>query len=129
MGVYQCLEGSLNICVDITKQFGEFQICHIPRHENHKANMLAQQASGYDIGGRNFHIKREPMRRIAILEAAKPARLVLLCSLADEPAKPVLETGQAGLPAIFFPRIGLKYSMLMLKPIQVIGGSHCCIFM
>ena len=41
------------------------------------------------------------MRRIAILEAAKPARLVLLCSPADEPAKPVLGTGQAGLPAGF----------------------------
>ena len=84
--------------------------------------MWAQQASGYNVGGRNFHIKREPMCRIAILEPAKLARPVLPCSLADEPTRPVPETGQAGLPAIFFPRIGLKYSMLMLKPIQVIEG-------
>ena len=73
--VYQCLEGSINIyfdkCLDIIKQFAEFQIWHIPRHENHKANMWAQQASGYDVGGWNFHIKMEPMLRIAVLEVAK----------------------------------------------------------
>ena len=54
-GVYQCLEASLNIyldkCLDIIGQFAKFQIWHIPRHENHKANMLAQQALGYDVGG------------------------------------------------------------------------------
>ena len=58
--VYQCLEVSINIyfdkCLDI-KQFAEFQIRHIPRHENHKANMWAQQASGYDVGGRISHQK------------------------------------------------------------------------
>ena len=74
---------------------------HISRHKNHKANMWAQQASGYDVDGQNFHIKREPMRRIAVLEAAKLARPVPLCSLADEPARPVPETGQASLPARF----------------------------
>jgi len=78
--------------------------------------MWAQQASCYDIGGRNFHIKREPMRRISFLEAAKPAMPVLLCPLADEPARPVSETLQD------FPRIGLNCSLIMLKSIQVIGG-------
>ena len=43
IGVYQCLEGSLNIyldkCLDIIKQFAKFQIRHSLRHENHKANM------------------------------------------------------------------------------------------
>ena len=116
--VYQCLEVSINIyfdkCLDIIKQFAEFQIWHIPRHENHKANMLAQQASGYDIGGRNFHIKLEPMHHIATLEAAKPARPVVLCSLADEPARPVCLQ--------VFPGVALKCSLLMLKSIQVIGG-------
>jgi hypothetical protein len=29
--------------------------------KNQKANMLAQQASSYDVGGRNFHIQEQPM--------------------------------------------------------------------
>ena len=57
----QCLEGSLraclDACLDVIDYFAEFQIRHIPRHENQNANMLAQQASGYDIGGRNFDIQ------------------------------------------------------------------------
>ena len=64
--------------------------------------MLAQKASGYDVSGRNFHIKREPVYHIAVLGASKPARpvpeparLVLLGVLADEPARPVPETVQA----------------------------------
>jgi hypothetical protein len=40
-----------------------------------------------------FSIKREPMHRIAVLEVAKAATPVLLCSLVDEPARQVLETG------------------------------------
>jgi hypothetical protein len=55
------LEASLNIyldkCLDIIGQFTEFQIRHISTHEKYKSNMLAQQASDYDIGGHNFHIK------------------------------------------------------------------------
>jgi hypothetical protein len=46
--------------------------------------MLAQQASGYDVGGRNFHIKRELVHHIVVLSAAKPARPV------SEPARAVL---------------------------------------
>jgi len=38
-----------------------FEFGILPRHENQKANMLAQQASGYDVGGRNFHIREQPM--------------------------------------------------------------------
>jgi ribonuclease HI len=53
---FQCLDGSLraclDACLDIIATFAKFKIRHIPRHENQKANMLAQQASGYDIGGR-----------------------------------------------------------------------------
>ena len=60
VGEFQCLEGSLRVCLDacldIIDYFVEFRIRHIPRHENQKANMLAQQTSGYDAGGRNFHI-------------------------------------------------------------------------
>ena len=60
-GEFQSLDGSLNtyldMCLDIIASFAEFWIRHIPRHENHKANMLAQQASGYDVDGCNFHIQ------------------------------------------------------------------------
>jgi hypothetical protein len=35
-------------------------------HENQKANMLAQQASGYDVGGHNFHIKNSRCMKIYI---------------------------------------------------------------
>ena len=62
---FQCLEGSLraclDACLDVIDYFAEFQIQHIPRHENQKANMLAQQASGYDVSGHNFHIQEQPM--------------------------------------------------------------------
>jgi hypothetical protein len=60
-GMFQCLEGSLRVCLgaclDIIAYFAEFRIWHILRHENQKANMLAQQASSYDVGGCNFHIQ------------------------------------------------------------------------
>jgi len=51
----------LDMCLDIIASFVEFQIRHILRHENFKANVLAQQAFGYDVGGRNFHIQEQPM--------------------------------------------------------------------
>ena len=64
---FQNLEGSLrtcfDACLDIIDYFAEFQIRHIPKHENQKANMLAQQASGYDVDGRNFHIQEQPMHK------------------------------------------------------------------
>jgi hypothetical protein len=64
-GEFQCLQESLKVCLDacldIIGSFVEFQIRHIPRHENQNANMLVQQASGYDVGGRNFHIQEQSM--------------------------------------------------------------------
>jgi hypothetical protein len=48
--------------------------------------MLAQQASGYDVGGHNFHIQEKPMHedlefsRVGTDELAKSTALV---SLAD----------------------------------------------
>ena len=60
-GRFQCLEESLNahldMCLDINAYFAKFRIWHILRQENQKANMLAQQGSGYDVGGRNFYIQ------------------------------------------------------------------------
>jgi hypothetical protein len=52
-GDSQCLDGVLNSyryrCLDIIKLFDRFNIKHIPREENSRANRLAQQASGYVV--------------------------------------------------------------------------------
>jgi hypothetical protein len=110
-GEFQCLEESLKVCLDacldIIGSFAEFQIRHIPRHENQKANMLAQQVSGYDIGGRIFHIQEQPMHedlyfcRLSAEESAKPTTLVGLAdpdSLASQSAWPTLPVGLADSP-------------------------------
>jgi hypothetical protein len=62
---YQCLDGSLNVyldkCLDIIARFDEFSIHHIYRHENSKANDLAQQVSGYNVSNKDFNVIRNPM--------------------------------------------------------------------
>jgi ribonuclease HI len=62
---YQCLDGSLNAyldkCLDFIARFDESSIHHIYRHENSKANDLAQQASGYNVSNKNFSITKETM--------------------------------------------------------------------
>ena len=83
---FQCLEGSLrtclDACLDIIDYFAEFRIWQILRNENQKANMLAQQASGYDVGGCNFYIQEQPMHeslnffRAGTDQLAKPTNSV-----------------------------------------------------
>jgi ribonuclease HI len=110
-GEFQCLEGSLRACLDdcldIIGSFAEFQIWHVPRHENQKANMLAQQASDYDVGGCNFHIQEQPMYedlyfcRVSAEESAKPTALAGLAdpdSLASQLAWSTLLVGLADSP-------------------------------
>jgi hypothetical protein len=41
--------------------FNEFCIHHIPRHENRRANDLAQGASGYNVQSKIVHIEAKPM--------------------------------------------------------------------
>jgi ribonuclease HI len=64
-GKYQCLDGSLNAypdkCLDVIAKFDEFFIHHIYRHENSKANDLAQQAYGYNVSSKNFSITKKSM--------------------------------------------------------------------
>jgi ribonuclease HI len=52
-GESQCLDGVLDEyqdkCIDIIESLAGFSVEHIPWEANSKANMLAQQASGYDI--------------------------------------------------------------------------------
>jgi ribonuclease HI len=56
---YQCFDGTLNSylqnCWGIIHAFDEFSIQHISRVENHRANNLAQDASGYRIKRVKFH--------------------------------------------------------------------------
>jgi hypothetical protein len=56
---YQCFDGTLNSyiekCWSIIHSFDEFSIRHISRVENHRANKLAQDASGYRIKRGRFH--------------------------------------------------------------------------
>jgi hypothetical protein len=56
---YQCFDGTLNSylekCWGIIHSFDEFSIRHISKVENHRANNLAQDASGYRIKRGRFH--------------------------------------------------------------------------
>jgi ribonuclease HI len=56
---YQCFDGTLNSylekCWGIIHSFDEFIIRYISRVENHRANNLAQDASGYRIKRGRFH--------------------------------------------------------------------------
>ena len=60
--VCQCYNGSLNSyldrCLDIISTFDEFVIRHIQMEENGQTNALAQQASGYTIVNKYFHIRK-----------------------------------------------------------------------
>jgi hypothetical protein len=55
----QCFDSTLNSylekCWGIIHSFNEFSIRHISRVENHRANNLAQDASGYRIKRGRFH--------------------------------------------------------------------------
>jgi hypothetical protein len=92
-GEFQCLEEPLKVCLyaclDIIGSFAEFQIQHILRHENQKASMLAQQASGYDIGGCNFNIQEQSMYKNLNFSRAG----------ADQSNKLTDSVGSAGFPS------------------------------
>jgi ribonuclease HI len=74
--VFQCFDESLNIyhdtCLDIIATLDSFSIAHISRHENWRANELAQQASGYHVHHGVFYISQEPMSCLATIGKAKP---------------------------------------------------------
>jgi ribonuclease HI len=59
LGEYQCFDGTLTSylekCWDIIHSLDEFSIQHIPTVENHRANNLAQDASGYRIKRGKFY--------------------------------------------------------------------------
>jgi hypothetical protein len=85
----------LDMCLDIAS-FAKFQIFHIPRHENYKANMLAQQASGFGIGGRKFHMKEKSMQEHSLVLCVGAVELAQLTL--PWPAQPLrLRSSQIGL--------------------------------
>jgi hypothetical protein len=46
--------------LEVIKTLDKFHITHIPREANRKTNLLAQQASGYNVSRGIFVIKHEP---------------------------------------------------------------------
>jgi hypothetical protein len=63
-GSSQCIDRVLNSyrnkCWEVIKTLDKFHITHIPREANRKTNLLAQQASGYNVSRGIFVIKHEP---------------------------------------------------------------------
>ncbi len=51
----------LDQCLDIIANFDDFAIIHIVRHDNSRANDLAQQAPGYNVKRGVFLILEEPV--------------------------------------------------------------------
>jgi hypothetical protein len=64
LGESQCLDNTLNQCLEKCKQLIErldtFQIRHVSRDENKVANCLAQQATGYAVKRGRFSVVEKP---------------------------------------------------------------------
>jgi hypothetical protein len=56
-----------DLCLDIIASFANFQIHDIPRHNNYKSNMLAQQAIKFNVGGHNFCIKKRQCEKLQVV--------------------------------------------------------------
>jgi hypothetical protein len=58
VGMFQCLDGSLNAyldkCLKIITLFDDFTVQHVSRDENTAVNNLAQQASGFQSNRGKF---------------------------------------------------------------------------
>jgi hypothetical protein len=75
-GDIQCLDGTLNSyrerCLEFINALDTFCINHIPREDNKRANMLAQQASGYEISNGVFLTKKKSVTidtRMSVVES------------------------------------------------------------
>ena len=67
------MDESLNVyldkCLDIIYTLDYFNIAHISRHDNWRANELEQRASGYHVDHGMFHISQRPMTSFSNVEA------------------------------------------------------------
>jgi hypothetical protein len=61
----QCLDGVLNEChekcMDILNVLDGYNVIHVPREANERANGLAQQAPGYEVRRGKFEIRPKSM--------------------------------------------------------------------
>jgi hypothetical protein len=94
--------------------------------------MLAQQASGYDIGGHNFHIQEQPMHKdlyfyhVSAEESAKLTALVGLVdpdSLASQSSWPTLPVGLADSPMANLANVHNKLSNRPSKTSSDVGAD------
>jgi hypothetical protein len=104
---YQCFYGTLNSYLEkswgVIHSFDEFSIRHISRVENHRANNLAQDASGYRIKRGRFHNTENLITVQGQFPWLRTVRVETLDCLE--------------LPGKFS-----KMIRLIIKPMQVIGG-------
>ena len=74
--VFHCFDESLNVyhdtCLDIIATLDSFSIAHVSRHENFRANELAQQASSYHVHRSVFYMSQEPMSCVANIGKDEP---------------------------------------------------------
>jgi hypothetical protein len=97
------LNSYLEKCWGIIHSFDKFSIRHISRVENHRANNLAQDASGYRIKRGKFHNTKN------LITCTGP-----IPQVADRLSE---NSGLSGVPRKFFLLI-----RLIMKLMQVIGG-------
>jgi hypothetical protein len=88
----QCLDGVLNAyreaCLDV-KAWDSFHISYIPREENKEANILAQQASGYEVTSGMFTVKERSAIQSGVTGAGRPAMQRFMIGHADEQERPM----------------------------------------
>jgi ribonuclease HI len=76
-GESQCLDEVLNSyherCLDIVGTMDYFCIKHIPRERNREANVLLQQASGYEVTTEMFEITRSPATQVSVYDSNESA--------------------------------------------------------
>jgi len=100
LGESQCLDGALNSyldrCLDVINCFDEFNIRHLKRTENYRANNLAQRASGYHVKKGRFHITKEPMLEANCAEQHAPELPVGCAGTSGAPDSPAIGVGSSG---------------------------------
>ena len=100
LGESQCLDGALNSyldrCLDVINCFDEFNIRHLKRTENYRANNLAQRASGYHVKKGRFHITKEPMIEANCAEQHAPELPVGCAGTSGARDSPAIGVGSSG---------------------------------
>jgi hypothetical protein len=125
-GECQCLDRSSNAyldkCLDVIKfNFDEFCIHHIPRHENCRANDLVQEAFGYNVQSKNFHVEVKPMLKDGKIPLCTEPNSLTATQTSQIATRHGLTTTQAGQTAT---QAGRSQNRDVVKKI---GGSRLLI--